>query len=329
MLKRTLIILAITTALMVVVEPRQTASGILVSKAEWAKVNLIDNLAPDNSEKQEQRGNGLVRALQAPFKAIGRLFGRGKKDSNKLQRLSEKDAKKFESAPGTHVNNGAMVIRDNTAESSAGSNETTALEHLEKGRALLSSGHLNAAVAELSGAASLDPKLSEAQTLLGVAYDRKGLRDRAQKSFETALHSSDDEGMHLNNLGYLLYKNGDYEGAIKYLKRAAKLNPDDQRIWNNLGMAQCGSGRFDDAYKSFARVVGEFQGRLKVAAYVERQGPAKETIKQLEKANRLRPGSTEVLARLVVLYGGAGRIADANEARASIYVLKGTAPATR
>jgi len=328
MLKRTLIIVSITAALVVVAAPMQRAHGILISKAEWAKINSVDAPATDNSEKQASRGNGFVNALKAPFKAISRLFSHGKKDNNKLQRISEKDARKFESAPATKVKN-TTIIKDNAAEDSLGSQKTTALEHLEKGRALLNSGDLNAAIAELSTAASLDPKSGEAHTLLGVAYDRKGLRDRAQQSFEIAVHAPDDKAMHLNNLGYFFYKHGDYDEAIKYLKRAAKLAPDDQRVWNNLGMAQCGVEKFDDGYKSFAHAADEFQGRLKVAAYEERQGFAKDAIKQLEKARKLKPDSAEVLERLAVLYDSAGRANDAIDARASLSALRTVAAAPK
>src|SRR5262249_41634646 len=136
--------------------------------------------------------------------------------------------------------------------------ENSLADHLRRGREKLSAGQLNEAIAELSAATLIDPNSGEAQTLLGVAYDRKGLRDRAKEAFEAALHSSDDKAIHLNNLGYLLYRDGDYKEAVKYLKRATKLSPDDQRIWNNLGMAQCGRGKFDDGYKSFAHVAGEF-----------------------------------------------------------------------
>src|ERR1044071_7700014 len=103
MVKHTLIILVITAVSMVVVAPLQTTSGTLLSKAEWATINADDTSAAGNNEQQEGKGNGFVQALKAPFKAIGRLFGGGKKDPNKLHRISEKDAKKFQSVPATRV----------------------------------------------------------------------------------------------------------------------------------------------------------------------------------------------------------------------------------
>jgi Flp pilus assembly protein TadD len=269
------------------------------------------------AEQPKKQGNSLGRALSAPFRALGRLFGGGKKRNQHPSQLKDKDIAKFESAQVTRVNDARTP-----AVPVAPTGESSAAHHLRRGRQFLSAGQLNEAIADLSLAASLDPKSGEAHTLLGVAYDRKGLRERAQQSFEVALHAVDDKAMHLNNLGYLLYKNGDYEEAIKYLKRAAKLNPDDQRIWNNLGMAQCEAGKFDDGYKSFAHAAGEFQGRLKAASYLGRQGFAKDAIKQLERARALQPNSAEVLSRLVKLYESTGQKERAEIARKSLLSLR-------
>src|SRR2546428_9475667 len=270
---------------------RKTLTAALVSMAllltltlpDWyvfgaGGINLHDPDVETAAAEQPKKPDGsLTRALSAPFRALGKLFGGGKKH-NRPERLTEKDIAKFESAQASRVKDARSP-----AVPAAPAGQNSAADHLQRGRELLNAGKLNEAIAELSVAASLDPTSGEAHTLLGVAYDRKGLRDRAQQSFETAVHSPGDEAVHLNNLGYLLYKNGDYEAAIKYLKRAAKANPNDGRIWNNLANAQCASEKFDDAYKSFAHVSGEFQGRIKVAAYLESQGFIKEAIKQLEK----------------------------------------------
>jgi hypothetical protein len=46
------------------------------------------------------------RVLKAPFKAIGRLFGGGKKkDDNKFHRLTEKDVKQFKTLPNPRLIN--------------------------------------------------------------------------------------------------------------------------------------------------------------------------------------------------------------------------------
>src|SRR6185295_19018855 len=114
----------------------------------------------------------------------------------------------------------------------------SAREHLDTGRQLLLDGNYNEAISSLSLAVSLDPKLTEAHNLLGVAYDKKGFADRAKDSFERAVKLEEDAET-LNNLGFSLYQNGNYRAAVDRLKRAAKLAPTDERILNNLGLAYC------------------------------------------------------------------------------------------
>jgi Flp pilus assembly protein TadD len=317
MLKSPIRILLLTVALMFAVEPLQSVHGILLSRLELATISAPDTPGSTNSGQ----GNGFLRALKAPFKAIGRLFGGGKKNPNKLERISAKDIKKFESAPANRVDNPGPVTAASQAEPANSSIPSSAIEHLEKGRALLDAGNFNAAITELSTAVSLDPKLSEAHTLLGVAYNRKGLNDLARQSLEAAMRDQNDQAMHLNNLGYLAYTHGEYKEAVKYLKRAVKLAPNDARIWNNLGLAQADLGKFDDAYKSFARAGGEFNGRLNVAARLESQGATDKAIKQLEKALALQPNSNQVLGRLATLYDRSGRPEEAQKVRSALALL--------
>src|SRR6185503_5100346 len=233
MLKRSLIVLTLTVALVVGIEPLQTVHGVILSPEEIANLEVANVPAANNSQP-EGRGNSFIRALKAPFKAIGRLFGRSKKDQGKLQRISEKDLKKFQSVPAPQTNVTTVAKTDPVAspgDSSAQpavdqaviqsadqsnnqpvSQETNlqslAVEHLEKGRDLLNKGSLNEAIAELSKAASLDRTLAEARTLLGVAYESKGLHEAAMKSFEAAVEAQNNNPQHLNNLGYALYTQG-------------------------------------------------------------------------------------------------------------------------
>lgn len=122
-------------------------------------------------------------------------------------------------------------------------------------------------------------------------------------------------------------KNGDYESAIKYLKRAVKAKP-DERFLNNLALAQVEVGKFDDAYKNFVRAVGEFQGRLNIATRLKRLGWDKKAIDHLEKARLLQPESQAVLADLVVLYQRTGKVDEAAEANKALLSLRTHAEAT-
>src|SRR3954453_14821020 len=262
-----------------------------------------------NAEQPKKKGNKVVKVLAAPFKLFGRLFGGD--DTNKVHRMTEKDAEKFETAGVTRIEdaNNKVVKRD-TSQSSA-------KEHLEAGRAYLLEGNYNDAITELSMAASIDPKLTEAHNLLGVAYDKKGFADRARESFEKAVKMEEDADT-LNTFGFSLYQNGNYRAAVDRLKRAAKLAPQDERILNNLGLAYCRLGKTDEAYKAFARATGPLTGNLNIAKMLERFGREDDAIRYYEAAREIDPNNTVALRRLADLYQRTGRAAEADSARTAL-----------
>jgi Flp pilus assembly protein TadD len=264
----------------------------------------------------KKKGGGFLKIIKAPFKAVEHLFN--KDDANKLARISDKDAARFESAAVTRVD-------DSTTSRNQPLNEDdqSARGCLARGRALLEEGRLNEAIAELSRAASLDPRLSQAHSLLAVAYDQKGLHDRAKESYARAVDVNDHDPDALNNLGYSLYLNGNYRAAVDKLKRAARLAPGDARILNNLALAQVRLGKYDEAYRNFARAGGEFNGHANVAALLIRMGRDDKAAEHLEAARRLQPSSANVLRQLAELYERTGDKAKAEDARRALQAADG------
>jgi Tfp pilus assembly protein PilF len=243
--------------------------------------------------------------LTAPFRAFGKLFG-GRDD--KIQRMTAKDAERFESVGVTRV------VDANNPEAPRPDPSISAKEHLSIGRSYLESGRMNEAISELSAAVSMDPKLGEAHNLLGVAFSQKGLQERAKESYERAVKAEPEDAQTLNNLGFALYQSGNYRAAIDRLKRAAKLAPTDERILNNLALALCRIGKFDEAYKHFARAGGELTGNLNTARMLERFGRDDDAIKYYENARRVEPMNTIALRRLSDLYQRVGKIAESQMA---------------
>ena len=272
-----------------------------------------------NADQPKKKGNKVVKVLSAPFKLVGRLFGGGD-DTNKVHRMTEKDAERFEASGVTRIEdaNNKPVKRDSTLSS--------AKEHLEAGREYLLEGNYNDAISELSTAASLDPKLTEAHNLLGVAYDKKGFNDRARESFEKAVKMEEDADT-LNNLGFSLYQNGNYRAAVDRLKRAAKLAPQDERILNNLGLAYCRLGKIDEAYKAFSRAMGPLTGNLNTAKMLERFGREDDAIRYYEAARQIDPNNSLALRRLADLYQRVGRATDSETVRAALALAQNNSAA--
>lgn len=273
---------------------------------------LEDSGSEAGATQPKKGGNKVVKVITAPFKAFGRLFGRGK-DDDKLQRMSEKDAERFASVGVTRIEDA------NTQGEKRATAAGSAREHLEAGREALLAERYNEAISELTTAASLDPKLTEAHNLLGVAYDKKGFADQAKRSFERAVKLEEDAET-LNNLGFALYQNGNYRAAIDRLKRAAKLAPNDERILNNLGLAYCRMGKIDEAYKAFARATGPLTGNLNMAKMMERFAREDDAIRFYEAAREIDPVNTIALRRLSDLYQRVGRASEAESMRTALWL---------
>ena len=273
---------------------------------------LEDSGSEAGATQPKKGGNKVVKVITSPFKALGRLFGRGK-DDDKLQRMTEKDAERFASVGVTKIDD--ATTQSEKTVSVAGS----AREHLEAGRAALLAERYSEAISELTTATSLDPKLTEAHNLLGVAYDKKGFGDQAKRSFERAV-KLDEDAETLNNLGFALYQNGNYRAAVDRLKRAAKLAPNDERILNNLGLAYCRLGKIDEAYKAFSRATGPLNGNLNMAKMMERFAREDDAIRYYEAAREIEPMNTIALRRLSDLYQRTGRASEADSMRTALWL---------
>lgn len=273
----------------------------------------VEDPSDTGETPKKKGGNKVARFFAAPFKAFGKLF---RKDDGRIQRMTEKDAEKFVSVGVARVED----LRNPASKADAGA---SAMENLAAGRTALLDGRTNEAIARLSTATYLDPRLGEAHNLLGVAYSQKGLQDRAKESYERAVKTDPDDAQTLNNLGFSLYQNGNYRAAVDRLKRAVKLAPHDERILNNLGLALCRLGKYEDAYKHFARATGELSGHLNMARMLERFAREEEAIQHYEDARRLDPNCTIALRRLVDLYQRLGRTEESKAASIALANVSG------
>lgn len=293
-------LIAILIAFILTVAATAMWSAATVEREGDPDANVLEDSGSETGavDQQKKGGNKVVRILAAPFKAFGRLF----RHKDRIERMSETDGEKFVSVGVSRTEDGRYPQPDKVSTSAS------AKEHLVAGREFLLAGRLNEAITELSTSASLDPKLSEAHNLLGVAYDKKGFADRAKESYQKAIKVQPEDPETLNNLGFSLYQNGNYRAAVDRLKRAVKLAPTDERILNNLGLALCRLGKFDEAYKHFARAAGAYTGNLNTARMLERFGRDDDAIKYYEAARNIEPNSTLALKRLADLYKRTGRV---------------------
>lgn len=323
----------------------------------------------------EASGKSFLRALTAPFRAFGKLFG-GSRESNtkakadkKVKRdaaadrrpaVADNTAQPLAAMPPTPSSAAAQHEVPATSETTpdaaaevAATNLVTnseldptpapvmespspllanaaaepspieftpfiagvARDSVAQGHALLARGLVDQAIAELSVAAATGLNLLEANNLLGLAYDRKGLHAQAREAYERVLALAPDDTQTLSNLGFSLYQDHQPEAAVKRLKQAARRAPADVQTAERLALVYGRLGKYNDAYKTLARSKGEFAAHLHIAAALQAANREREALKHLETARRLQPASPIVLERLVWLYERAGQLTAADIAR--------------
>jgi Tfp pilus assembly protein PilF len=324
------------------------------------------------------KGNSFGRVLSAPFRALARLFGGGRKKSTTAAGRQAPTAEAARTRnpsiearhePGAvaltpiaspnstiagtgavispetvapvgpviprgpvieerRTEEGARVVRPGETGAPATLPKTfipviegIGRDPLSQGRALLQHGYLNEAISELSVAATTvgpDSNLVEANNLLGLAHDRMGSHREAAEAYRRALTAAPADPVILANLGYSLYLSNDFDGALRHLKQAARLSPSLGVVHNNIGIVQARLGRYDEAFRSFARASNQYDAHLKVAGILEFEKRDRQAAKHYEAALRLQPNTSAVLERLVALYERTGQRDKAETARRAL-----------
>jgi uncharacterized protein (AIM24 family) len=111
------------------------------------------------------------------------------------------------------------------------------LYHLHRGGELLAAGKNLEARDELERAAHLRPRNQKAHNLLGLAYFKLGLFERAIDVYEKLVQDNPRDATLRVNLGLVHLKAGQMGEAIAQLEAAVELVPDHAKALNYLGLA--------------------------------------------------------------------------------------------
>lgn len=118
-------------------------------------------------------------------------------------------------------------------------------------------GKYGEAISYFKQALSIDPSYSDAVNNLGVTHMEMGSMDEAIGYFQAAvrnpLYATPEKAF--SNMGYALYRKGDYPEAADALKKAVIRNPYSPQALYVLGLVQVKLGEDNQAIESFKRAV--------------------------------------------------------------------------
>jgi tetratricopeptide (TPR) repeat protein len=103
----------------------------------------------------------------------------------------------------------------------------------------------------------INPKHADALNYLGYSYVEKGINlEEAHSLINRALELKPDNGYIIDSLGWLYFKLGKYDEAMKTLLRAAELAKDDPAIIEHIGDVYNSMGLKEKAMEYWEKALG-------------------------------------------------------------------------
>lgn len=128
-----------------------------------------------------------------------------------------------------------------------------------------------------------DPDNISVNNDLGYLYADAGKNlEQARKMIQKALDAEPENPAYLDSMGWVLYRLGEFEEAIDFLRKAVEIDEDaDTVIWDHLADCQFALKRFEEARVSWEKALEAAEGSA--TADEELLGKIREKLKDLPK----------------------------------------------
>lgn len=175
---------------------------------------------------------------------------------------------------------GCESTRNTRSRAEDSPNAIAAANHVQMGRAYMQRGQLQIALERLTKALELNPRSTDAHTVIAVLYEEIRRPERAEVHY----------------------------------RRAVELKPEDGSVNNNYGQFLCRAGRFDEADARFAKSIEDPFYPTPALVYTNagvcamKAGRWPEADRYLRSALEIEPGSPAVLFDLARLQYSKGEL---------------------
>jgi Flp pilus assembly protein TadD len=135
-----------------------------------------------------------------------------------------------------------------------------------------------------------------------------------------------------DNLGYLLFEDGDYAGAARDNRTAVELRPDAAEPRNNLGRALAALGKLDEADMQYREAIrlepGLAEPHNNLGLLLAKRGQGAAAAEEYAQALRLKPDYADARNNLGLLLAAQGRDREAEEQYRRALTLRPGDPTT-
>lgn len=117
----------------------------------------------------------------------------------------------------------------------------------------------------------LQPDHAEALNFVGYTWADNNIRlKEALEYIEKAIALQPDNGYIVDSLGWVFFRLGDYQRAVKELNRSLEMEPADPHIHDHLGDAYRALGKKTEALEQYRKALSMFEDEKKKAAVLEK-----------------------------------------------------------
>ena len=133
----------------------------------------------------------------------------------------------------------------------------------------------------------LHPKSAEALNYLAYMWAERGVTlDRALAYSIRSLDIEPENAAYLDTLGWIYYKQGQYELALAQLSKAFSLMAEDPTIADHLGDAYAALGKRESALTAWSKAFLANPENVKLTAKLEAHGADVEALRKQARENR-------------------------------------------
>ena len=151
--------------------------------------------------------------------------------------------------------------------------------------------------------------------LAALTWRQAGIYEDARTLWADTLEKNPEAWIAWNNLGLILYQQGDEEAALAHYTRAVELHPRYPEARYNLGILQARRGELEEARRNLAISAGlrpdNPDTHLQLGLVLAQLGSLPEAESELRAATDLAPASRDAQLNLGVVLARQGRMSDA------------------
>ena len=137
----------------------------------------------------------------------------------------------------------------------------------------------------------------------------------AETLWRTTIARNPDAWMAYDNLGIILARSGDVDGALVLFQKTLAIRPDDSQACNNLGLVLCQQGRMDEGIVEFQKALSILPGnavfRNNLGKAFLAKGRQREAMIQFQKVLEYNPLDPKANYHLGIVLFQTGRVDEA------------------